>query len=129
MGSSYLERWFAGAWCVRCPELTYETEYAIPAWIEWARECKARGLVKRAVPMRADAAWPDAQVALEIQGGTWVKGGHSSGRGIERDATKAFLAQASGWVLVQLTRQMLQQQGEIWLPRLETLIRSRRERS
>jgi hypothetical protein len=122
---SYLEQQFMGRWVVRCPDLPFEREVALPAWRSWAEHKKATGMVRRAVPMRADFAWSPARVALEIQGGTWVKGGHSSGAGIERDAIKALLAQADGWALVALTDHMLCRHGHIWLPRLEQLIRSR----
>lgn len=125
MKRSYLEQRFASQWVVRYPELVYEREHVLPGWREWAREKVRRGLVSRAVPMRADFAWPQASVALEIQGGQWVKSGHSSGSGLERDAIKALLAQLDGWALVSLTESMLCRHGQIWLPRLEQLIRSR----
>lgn len=125
MKRSHLEQQFVGRWAVRCADLRYEREHVLPAWRSWAAEKKERGLTRRATPMRADFAWPVARVALEIQGGIWVKGGHSSGGGIERDAIKSLLAQADGWVLVAFTEKMLLQQGHIWLPRLEQLIRSR----
>lgn len=125
MKRSYLEQRFASQWVVRYPELVYEREHVLPGWRAWAREKVRRGLVSRAVPMRADFAWPQATVALEIQGGQWVKSGHSSGSGLERDAIKALLAQLDGWALVCLTESMLCRHGQIWLPRLEQLIRSR----
>lgn len=75
--------------------------------------------------MRADFAWPAAQVALEIQGGIWVKSGHSTGAGIDRDAAKSFVAQADGWVLVAFTEQMFDKQGAIWLPKLAQTIKTR----
>ena len=47
---------------------------------------------------RWDFCWPEQKVAVEIQGGRWVKSGHSSGTGIERDARKNNLAQLQGWL-------------------------------
>lgn len=125
MSRSHLEARFAGKWIVRYPELPFEREHVIPGWQRWAAERKAMGLTTRAVPMRADFAWPAARVALEIQGGQWVKSGHSSGGGLDRDAAKALIAQLDGWALVALTGRMLTRQPEIWLPRLEQLIRTR----
>lgn len=119
---SRLERRFAAAWVVRCPDLPYVQQYPLPAWVTWAQERKAQGLVKVARPMVADFAWPDARVAVEIQGATWVKGGHSTGKGIARDAAKSNLAQLSGWILLALTAEMIQPE---WLARLETALRSR----
>jgi hypothetical protein len=125
MKRSHLEVRFAAQWTVRYPELPFEREHVIPGWRGWAAEKKAMGLTTKAVPMRADFAWPAARVALEIQGGQWVKSGHSSGSGLERDAAKALLAQLDGWALIALTERMLTRQAEIWLPRLEQLIRTR----
>jgi hypothetical protein len=125
MKRSHLEDRFASQWVVRYPELPFERELVIPAWREWARERVRRGLATRAVAMKADFAWTAARVALEVQGGQWVKSGHSSGTGIERDAIKALAAQLDGWALVALTERMLCRQHEIWLPTLERLIRSR----
>lgn len=125
MKRSYLEQRFAGQWVVRYPDLPFEREFVIPGWREWAREKVRRGLVTRAVPMRADFAWPAARVALEVQGGQWVKSGHSSGGGIERDAIKALTAQLDGWILVCFTERMVCRQPEIWLPMVERLLRNR----
>lgn len=60
---------------------------------------------------RFDFAWPDALVAVEIQGGTWVAGGsagyHGSGRGIEQDAEKLNAAAALGWRVALVTSPMV----------------------
>ncbi len=125
MRRSHLEDRFASQWIVRFPELPFERELVIPGWREWARERVRRGLATRAVAMKADFAWPAARVVLEVQGGQWVKSGHSSGGGIERDAIKALTAQLDGWALVAMTERMLCRQHEIWLPMVAGLIRSR----
>lgn len=52
---------------------------------------------------RLDFAWPDRKVACEVNGGIWVKSGHSSGKGIERDYEKANLAVLNGWRLLQFS--------------------------
>ena len=46
---------------------------------------------------RFDFAWPNFKLLLEVQGGTWIKGGHSTGKGIGRDCEKECLALAEGW--------------------------------
>ncbi len=60
---------------------------------------------------RFDFAWPVEQVAVEIQGGTWVASGsagyHGSGRGIEQDAEKLNAAQAIGWRVALVTSKMV----------------------
>jgi hypothetical protein len=123
--SSPLEDRFAARWQQLYPALPFEREYSLPAWEAWASERKALGLVTRRVRYRADFAWPEAQVALEIQGGTWTLGKHSSGVGIERDCAKAFTAQASGWACLAITGTMLKKQEAIWLPKLSALIEAR----
>jgi len=48
---------------------------------------------------RFDFAFPDDDVllAVEIQGGTWRKGGHNSPLGITKDYEKLRAAQRLGW--------------------------------
>lgn len=48
---------------------------------------------------RFDFAFPDADVllAVEISGGTWRKGGHTSPLGITKDYEKLRAAQRLGW--------------------------------
>jgi hypothetical protein len=123
--SSPLEERFVARWQRLYPDLAFEREYSLPAWEAWATERKVLGLVSRRVRYRADFAWPYAEVALEIQGGTWTLGKHSSGVGIERDCAKSFTAQASGWLCFALTGTMLKAQEQIWLPKLAAVIERR----
>lgn len=122
---SPLEDRFALRWKALYPGLVFEREYTLPAWEDWAAERKAAGLISRRVTYRADFAWPEARVALEIQGGTWTLGKHSSGAGIERDCAKSFTAQASGWICFAITGTMLRKQEAIWFPKLANTIRRR----
>lgn len=57
---------------------------------------------------RFDFAWPDHQVAVELQGGTWSKGRHVRGHGYENDCEKLAEAQLNGWVVLYVTRGMLE---------------------
>lgn len=57
---------------------------------------------------RFDAAWPAHRVALEVNGGVWVRGRHTRGGGYSRDMTKLNLAQAQGWQVYQVTPRELQ---------------------
>lgn len=56
---------------------------------------------------RFDFAHPESKVAIEINGGTWGKSGHSSGYGIQRDYEKSNLALTEGWKLFQLSSNMI----------------------
>lgn len=46
---------------------------------------------------RFDAAIPSKKIGIEINGGIWVKSGHSSGTGLTRDAEKLNEAVFEGW--------------------------------
>ena len=56
---------------------------------------------------RFDFAWPEFQLLLEVQGGTWGKGAHSSGVGIARDCEKANLAVIEGWNTFHVTSEQI----------------------
>lgn len=56
---------------------------------------------------RWDYCWLEPMIALEVQGATWVKGGHSTGTGIRRDAEKFTLGQIYGWLVVIATMDMI----------------------
>jgi very-short-patch-repair endonuclease len=46
---------------------------------------------------RFDFAWLERKLLVEVNGGTYTKGAHSTGAGIARDYEKANLAQLAGW--------------------------------
>lgn len=52
---------------------------------------------------RIDYAIPDLKIAIEQEGGIWMKGnsGHSSGTGISRDMEKNNLLVQKGWRLIR----------------------------
>lgn len=52
---------------------------------------------------RFDFAWPDMHVAAEVDGGTWARGRHVTGRGFESDAEKTNAAVAAGWRVYRFT--------------------------
>jgi hypothetical protein len=56
-----------------------------------------------------DAAWVEERIAYEVNGATFVKGGHSTGVGIHRDYEKANAAVLLGWRLFQFDSQMIKQ--------------------
>ena len=91
MSKSRLESDFKWKWkAIEGPE--YEEEFRFHYTRKW----------------RLDFAWPRQRVAVEIQGGIWMrKGGHNTGRGISRDAEKLNEAQFLGWRIFQLTPEMI----------------------
>lgn len=72
---------------------------------ELALQIKALGLPEpvREYPaitgrkFRFDFAWLEHRLLVEVNGGTYTKGAHSTGRGIARDYEKANLAVLQGW--------------------------------
>lgn len=53
-----------------------------------------------------DWCWPDAKVAVEIEGGIWVSGRHTRGSGFEKDCEKYLEAAALGWTVLRVTPKM-----------------------
>ena len=54
---------------------------------------------------RFDFAWPDRMIAMEIEGGVWIKGRHTRGAGYSRDMEKYNLAGLHGWKVYRFTPQ------------------------
>lgn len=52
---------------------------------------------------RFDFCWPDLKLAVEIEGGTWIQGRHSRGKGFEKDAEKYNTAAMLGWLVLRFT--------------------------
>lgn len=54
---------------------------------------------------RFDWAWPERLIALEIEGGTFVKGGgrHQRREGFVADCQKYNHAALSGWIVLRVT--------------------------
>ena len=50
---------------------------------------------------RADFAWPEHRIILEVEGGIWVSGKHGRGSGIVKDIEKQNEAAALGWLYLR----------------------------
>lgn len=66
---------------------------------EWEREFR----FDRSRRWRFDFAWPEAMLAVEIDGGTWAGGRHARGAGFESDCTKHNAATLEGWSIMRFT--------------------------
>ena len=80
----------------------------------FALHCKAYGLTPereyRFAPTgryRFDFAFPEAMIAVEIEGGTWSKGRHTRPKGFEEDCRKYNLAAIFGWRVLRFTSDMV----------------------
>ncbi len=50
---------------------------------------------------RADFAWPEHKLIMEVEGGLWIKGKHGRGSGIVKDIEKQNEATAHGWMVLR----------------------------
>jgi very-short-patch-repair endonuclease len=56
---------------------------------------------------RFDVALPAEKLAIEIDGGTWIGGRHTSGAGYEKDCEKLNAAVIEGWRVLRFTSGMV----------------------
>ncbi len=56
---------------------------------------------------RFDFAIPDHMLAIEVDGGTWSGGRHTSGVGFRNDCVKTNLAVLHGWRVLRFTADMV----------------------
>ena len=56
---------------------------------------------------RLDFAHPSTRIGIEINGGIWKKGGHSSGSGLTRDYKKINLLSSLNWRVFLLSSEMI----------------------
>ena len=90
--TSHLEQQFADLWLSLYPTLDLRSEYRFspPRRYRW------------------DFCHLESKVAIEIQGGVWMrKSGHSGGTGILKDYEKLCLAAAEGWRVFLLADSMI----------------------
>ena len=71
---------------------------------------------------RFDFAWLKERVAVEVQGSTWVTGGHSTGAGIERDCEKLDLAACAGWRVLLFTSSQIRRNPDFVLGCISKLL-------
>lgn len=57
---------------------------------------------------RADFAYPDNKILIEVDGGTWSNGRHTRGDGYAKDAEKYNTATLLGWKVYRFTGGMIE---------------------
>jgi hypothetical protein len=103
---STLERQFDYLWEELHPEIDLETEVKL--------------IPKR--QFRFDYVQIESKVCIELNGGIYIKSGHTSPKGIMRDYEKTNLAQCLGYLTFQLSSEMI---NEYWLNNIEKVIKTR----
>lgn len=53
---------------------------------------------------RFDRAHPQSKTAIELEGGIWIQGRHTRGKGYQNDTEKYNTAQLLGWTVFRLTK-------------------------
>ncbi len=67
---------------------------------------------------RFDMAWPDEMLAVEIEGGVWSGGRHTTGAGFSADCEKYNEAALLGWRLIRVTGDHIENGAAIdWIRR------------
>lgn len=57
---------------------------------------------------RADFAWPDRRLLVEVEGGQWTAGRHTRGAGYAGDVEKYNTAALLGWRVLRFTAGMVE---------------------
>jgi hypothetical protein len=57
---------------------------------------------------RFDYAWPDLMLAVEREGGAWVAGRHTRGKGFKNDLEKYLAATVAGWTILRVDLEMIE---------------------
>ena len=84
-------------------------------YVDWGRrlqtQCEADGLPTPELEFRfcperrwrLDAAWVSLKIAVEVEGGVWIQGRHTRGKGFINDMEKYNEAGKRGWRIFRFT--------------------------
>lgn len=76
---------------------------------------------------RADLVWDYRRVMVEIQGGSWLRRGHTGGKQYQSDCDKLFEAQMMGYLVVWLTGDEIGRMvRRVWTPDPRAITKIRR---
>lgn len=67
---------------------------------------------------RADFAYPDQKLLIEVDGGSWIGGRHTTGTGFEADCEKTSWAAALGYRVIRVTGSQIKRGLAVELIRL-----------
>lgn len=96
MAQSIAESAFAHWWQRDGDGTVFETEYHFHPERRW----------------RADFAFVDERVLVEIEGGVWTRGRHTRGRGFVRDCEKYNAATLAGWAVLRFPAYYFEDYGK-----------------
>lgn len=102
------------------PSLRSPVQWQLPGVPEYVREYRFHPTRK----WRFDLAWPELKLALEIDGGLYVNGGHSRGKAREGDYEKDAAAMALGWRVMRVsTGQLKSGLALLWIKAVMEVIK------
>jgi very-short-patch-repair endonuclease len=84
-------------------ERAFETQLRALGAPEWVSEYRFASPRR----YRFDFAFPAHMLAIELDGGTWINGGHSRGAGFARNCEKLNLAVRLGWRVLRYDTDMV----------------------
>jgi|GEM_PF-1159052 hypothetical protein len=83
--------------------------------IEWQLKYPTLQLIPqyKVLPNRKfkiDFAHLSSKTGIEVQGGRWIKGGHTSGNGMFSDCEKSLLCAQHGWLIIPIIDKMISEE-------------------
>jgi hypothetical protein len=66
---------------------------------------------------RFDMAWVEQRFAVEVEGGAWIGGRHTRGKGFEDDLEKYHFGTLQGWTIYRCSRPLIQSGQAVMLIR------------
>ena len=85
-----------------------EREYRFAAeYVGLGKDLRIRLRERGLKDWRFDFAWPSHMLAVEVEGGAWVNGRHTRGKGFEEDLEKYHQAQALGWTVYRTSGHLI----------------------
>ena len=92
-------------------DITFVREFRFGAdYVGLGPGIKNRLIAAEVTDSRFDFAFLDNMVGVEIHGGEWIKGGHVTGVGFNRDRRKMNQALRLGWKVLEFTGTMLKRE-------------------
>lgn len=88
-------------------ESVYERDFYLACQAEGLPEAEAQYKFDAKRKWKADFAWPEHCVLVEIHGGEWVRGRHTRGSGVNNDCEKQNAAVLAGWRPLVFTGSMI----------------------
>lgn len=80
------------------PQREFRFDYAIETTVVTYMQVTFNAKIPYSSPLK---------LAIELNGGSWINGGHNRGSGYQRDCEKTFMAQMLGWKVFPLTADMI----------------------